>query len=304
MKRIYATICGLTVTICLTARTSTPKETVVNMEEPEGITSISDIIRMEEQENNASQDMPCKGTSSHESYLKLGYNLAKLVPDEKIPLGCGYNYDLAPHFKANWGIGLQIGHDYRVHKEPVAGMLWFNVDAVFADFSFNHYSTEKGEYVYDSSRVWTGTGTDGATVDYRYLPWCLEKYEVNFGMSVGPSITIDPFRQNPELKNLTFNVFYHIGYHASLMWMQNDISLDGSQYGESAYNPVNDSLKLTYGHGFMNSFGFNVNWRMLGIGIEKRYGYLNYRAMQKDLYGDRKYRFIDDETKFYVQVKF
>lgn len=290
----------------LTAQNPTPpKEVVINAEEdPANVTTIADIIRSQESDKGTSVHSfyPCDKVSTKNSYINIGYNITNLVPKYEINLGTNYNYDLAPHFNGDWGVSMQIGHRYQLHRSPVANILWFNIDATYADLTFNHYKAEAGDRLYNSSQTWSHTSDDGTTKDYYFLPWCLEKYETDFGMSVGPSITLDPFRGKESLGNLTFNVFYHIGYHASLMWIQNDLSKD--EYQGTASNPINDNIKLLWGHGFMNSFGLNVNWRQIGLGVEKRYGYLNYQSLQQEVFGSNKYKFIDDSMKFYFQVKF
>lgn len=286
----------------------TRKEMVINTEEdPSDVTTIADIIRIEEDDNGKhSIATPCDRALNHNSYIKVGFNLSKLVPKYAINIGTGYNYDLVPPFKSDWGAALQIGHRYTLHRNPVAGMLWFNVDATYADLSINHFKAESGEGVYSSTQTWTHTDANGTARDFHFIPWCLEKYETNVGMSVGPSVSLDFFRENETLRNLTFNVFYHIGYHASLMWMQNDIRLDASQSATTpgTFNPVNDNVKMTWGHGFMNSFGIDVNWRSIGIGVEKRYGYLEYQSLQRSIYGSSKYKFIDDALKVFLQIRF
>lgn len=282
------------------------KEVMVNTEEdPSEITTISDIIRMEEHsdDSHASTSVADK-MSGHNSYINIGYNISNLKPKHAINIGTGYNYDLVPPFHSDWGIALQIGHRYALHKHLVGGMLRFNLDAAYADFSFNHFKKEQGENIYSSTQTWTHTAQDGTAAEYHFIPWCLEKYETDFGMAAGPSITLEPFHNDSGLRNMSINVFYHVGYHASLMWMQNAPGVDAGNSVYEDFNPVNDDIKLLWGHGFMNSFGLNINYGAIGVGVEQRYGYLFYQPLQHTIYGKSKYKYIDDSLKVFVQVRF
>lgn len=291
------------------AQSPANNELVINTEEDAAsITTIADIIRTEESGHIIPSSSSNHGNTetSHRSFVNVGFNIAKLVPKHEISLGYPYNQNLCPPFKNDWGLSLQLGHKYRLHSNPIAGMLYFNVDAIYADLNFNHYSTEGNpdDKIYSSNAQWDLI-SNGELSSYHYIPWCLEKYEVDFGMAAGPSITIAPFKNIGWLNDVSFNVFYHVGYHASLLWMQNDLSRDANTSATSAdFNVVNDDAKINYAHGFMNSFGLNIDWKSIGIGVEKRYGYLNYKSLQKGIYGDNKYRFIDYLTRIYVSVKF
>lgn len=295
--------------LCIMAQSPTGQELVINTEEdPSGVTTIADIIRAEESGDRIMSESyaSCDRTTSLNSFVNIGYNIAKLVPKHEISLGYPFNRNLCPPFKNDWGVSLQVGHNYRLHSNPIFGMLHFNVDAVYADLNLNHYSTEgkPGDKIYSSNAQWDLL-TGDKMKSYHYIPWCLQKYEIDYGMSVGPSISITPFKSNGWLRDVSFNVFYHLGYHASLMWMQNDISRDSNPLvATDEFNVVNDDAKLTYGYGFMNSFGLNIDWKMIGIGVEKKYGYLDFKSLQKDIYGNLKYQFIDDSTRIYLSIKF
>jgi len=309
MKKTILSCLATVSTLPFLAQSPANNELVVNTEEdPASITSIADIIHQEESGNitSATSTNPNDTKASHSSFVNVGFNIAKLVPKHEISLGYPYNQFICPPFKNDWGLSLQLGHNYRLHSNPIFGMLYFNVDAIYTDLNFNHYSTEGNpdDKIYNSNAQWDLI-SNGEMRSYHYIPWCLEKYEVDFGMAVGPSITIAPFKKTGWLNDVSFNVFYHIGYHASLLWMQNDLSRDASTSASSSeFNVVNDDIKINYGYGFMNSFGLNMDWKSIGIGVERRYGYLDYQSLQKDIYSDGKYRFIDYLTRIYVSVKF
>lgn len=279
----------------------TPEDTAV-------ITTINDII-------NVQQEVTSRNTSikhfadvwSRQSYVNLSFNKATLTPDQDISTGVSYNDGLVPEFKSDWGASIQVGRSYKLHKKTIANMLLFNIDWTYIDFGVNHFKSESdGKNLYNSLDKHTLMDDDGVPTDYYRIPWNLQKYEVNYGMGVGPSITLAPFNSidSPGLHYVKLNLYYHIGYHVSLLYMVNDKKADANQNTSSEeYDKMKDNLKLSLGHGLTHSFGVNLTWKFIGLGYEHRSAKLKYKSLSTSDFGDEKYDFKAATNRFYIQFR-
>lgn len=124
------------------------------------------------------------------------------------------------------------------------------------------------------------------------------------------SLTIAPFVSvsQKELHYLKFQLYYHIGYHVSFLYMPNDKSADMNDADpddeEYKYKQeMADNFKMDWGHGLINSFGLNVSWKFIGIGYEYRTANLKYKAINTGQYGDDKYEFSNSISRVYLQLR-
>lgn len=83
--------------------------------------------------------------------------------------------DGSPSLKSNYGGAFTVGRTYFVHKEPIAGMVRFGVDATWFDINYNNY---KIEYRYKDQG-----GYESEVSSF---------HQAEIGVQVGPSITISP----------------------------------------------------------------------------------------------------------------
>ena len=271
------------------------------------ITTINDIIQMQQEVTNMNfRDSHYRSVWGRKSYLNLSYNTTTLTPDGVVPTGvASYNGGIAPAYKSNWGASLQVGRSYALHKNPISNILQFNFDYTFIDLSINHFKAENdGRDLYDSRNVLPGTD------DKLYTPWNLEKYDFNYGMSVGPSITVAPFTHTKYagLHHLKFNAYFHIGYHAALLLIKKNSDADLNQEGVDGYNETNHKNmdkrpKLDFGHGLITSFGFSMTWKAIGIGYEHRSGKLSYKPLDDNIFGDEKYKFKSSTNRIFIQFR-
>ena len=185
------------------------------------VTTINDIIKMQQEVTSMNfRDSHYRKVWGRKSYLNVAYNNTTLTPDGVVETGVAYNEGNAPEYKSNWGLSLQVGRNYALHKRPIANILQFNFDYTFIDLNVNHFKAENdGKDLYDSRAILPGT------TDMFYTPWNLEKYDINYGMAVGPSVTVAPFTHTnyAGLHHLKFNVYFHIGYQAALLYMKKDM---------------------------------------------------------------------------------
>lgn len=270
------------------------------------VTTINDIIRMQQDVTNKKYaESHYRDVWSRKGYFNISYNSTTLTPDQSIPTGVGGN--VVPEFKSDWGVSLNIGRSYALHKSPIANMLQFNFDFSYIDLNVNHFKHEgDGKNLYDSREVLPGT------TDKFFTPWNLEKYDFNYGMSVGPSISIAPFTSTnvSGLHHIKLNAFFHVGYHVSLLYMLNDEEADMNQGDDPTdpiaverYEKMKDNLKLDLGHGLITSFGFSVTWKFIGLGYEHRSGSLEYKSLSKNDFSNEKYKFKSSTNRVFIQFR-
>ena len=270
------------------------------------VTTINDIIRMQQDVTNKKYaESHYRDVWSRKGYFNISYNSTTLTPDQSIPTGVGGG--VVPEFKSDWGVSLQLGRSYALHKAPIANMLQFNFDFSYIDLNVNHFKHEgDGKNLYDSREVLPGT------TDKFFTPWNLEKYDFNYGMSVGPSISIAPFTSTnvSGLHHIKLNAFFHVGYHVSLLYMLNDEEADINQGDDPTdpiaverYEKMKDNLKLDLGHGLITSFGFSVTWKFIGLGYEHRSGSLEYKSLSKNDFSNEKYKFKSSTNRVFIQFR-
>ena len=254
--------------------------------------TIDDIIQTQGQITaNVSTEKHYQSIWSRKGYLNISFNFAKLNPKETYITEVNQPIE---HFTSNWGLGIQYGRNYSVLKNPIHNMFMINVDFTPLDLNINHYAKGKSQYLFDSS----AKSKDG---DY-YLPWNTEKVEYNYGINVGPSFTVAPLvnSNNPELHFIKFNVYYHIGYHVSLLQYIPEAENDKNP---ATFDNINDALKLSFGHGLTNAVGFNVSWKNIGLGYEARWASLSYQSLDKENFGKTKYKFNAPTSRIFIEVR-
>lgn len=263
------------------------------------ITTINDIIMVQQQLTSRSDtEKHFSSVWGRRGYFNFSYNNTKLSPKSSILTEFGTN---VPDFKSDWGVSIQYGKSYRLHKKPIANVALFNIDYTGIDFNVNHFKAEGDGKLYDSSKKFT---KDKDT--YYYTPWNMEKYEANYGMSLGPSLTLAPFNltNSKALHYLKFNVFFHVGYHVSVLYMKNNKDADANTDTTSEdFKNMESNLKLDWGHGLITSLGFNVSWKAIGIGYEMRNGNIKYKAANTGDFGKDEYEFKSATNRVYLQIR-
>jgi hypothetical protein len=134
-------------------------------------------------------------------------------------------------------------------------------------------------------------------------------------MSLGPSLTLAPFTyiDVPALHYIQMNIYYHIGYQASIIMMKNDSDLDVNQkelgtgtngYDEDLQDALGDHAVLDFGHGMTSTFGFSLWWKFVGFGFESRKSTLEYQSLSESDFGKDKYKFESAISRVYLQFRF
>lgn len=198
-------------------------------------------------------------------YLKVGINSDKISSDEFPTVGGVYSSE----YKSQFGLGIQNGKTFWLHKEPLGNVLTFGVDWTWVDLNVSTFKKKEPASSFNM----------GSDSPYN-MPWHHKKWMASYGMSVGPSITLCPFSASDSdfAKYLRLNLYFHLGYSV------------GGVLFDKVKKPNSDSEKTqaAWGHGLFTAFGASVSWKSYGLGYEFRnnasdgYQYLNSSFKQPD----------------------
>lgn len=246
------------------------------------------------------------------NYFNISTGSETMSPKDEIELGYpAFNKGIAPDFKSNLALKLTLGKNYGLHKKAIANILKFNIDYTFFDLGFSRFKASATDKpVYDNDATFDVVNDNNRTEKRKYIPWCFEKYNINFGMSIGPSITIAPFTHvgGKGLHFLKLNVYYHLGYKAGIMWMKFDDKLMISEQESSSHYPSSnvkdDNSCLLWSHGLTGTFGFSLSWKSIGIGFETISDNPTFRSFNTAVYNDDNYKFKTTGSRFYLQIRY
>lgn len=264
------------------------------------IMTIADIINEQQGLTNRNlTEMHFADVWSRRKYFNIAFNWGKLTPSE--PVSNGLDGGNLEAFSSNWGIVLQSGRSYNLHKKPIANTLLINIDVTGLDFSVTHYSAVGAA---DDGKIYNSSLK---TADGHYrMPWNLEKYEASYGLCVGPSLTVAPFNylDIEELHYIKLHLYFHVGYQFSIAYMLNNGDGDrNTSVNKKDFDQMSSNLKMTWGHGLYTSFGFNLSWKSIGLGFETRRGPVTHRSFNIQDFGDIPYEFSSSYSRLYINLR-
>ena len=288
------------------AQTETRTILLDHEEDTANVTSLEDIIKTQEKVFSANYRKDVvTGVWKRKKHFSLSY--AKTEMNGKgIEM---YNaltekYEaMNPSYTADWAVNLKRSHTYSFHKRPIADIVSFGLEFGFIDLSANHFKGDS-TYKYDS-RVFGDVKVDDKTEKkFQFLPWGSEMYTFSYGMNLGPSITIAPFGRckSAGLAHIRLQAYFTVGYRASLMWMkadkERDVNPKDTPDKKSYFETMENSTKLSWGHGMTTIWGLRLNWKGIAVGFEKVTGTQKYESVESGIYGPRKYEFSETSTRF------
>ena len=302
------------------------EETVINIPQPEPVavepveeeefieedevvgpsTSLDDIVNMQQRLTmSMSEEKHFESVWGRKGFFNIGYNNTKLEPKETYNNKNGYENGDMPTFKSDWAFGIQYGRNYNILKKAIANIVMINIDYLPLDFNVAHFKAERDGKLFNSSLSYT----DKKGNDVQYLPWDAEKYEFTYGMNLGPSITLAPFTKIRNMKGLhflKFNVYYHIGYHVSLLHFNSKTDQDkntNSNYNGITPDDYKKELKLNFGHGLTQSFGVSLSWKAIGVGYEIKWDEVTYKPLNTEMFGKNNFKFKEPTSRIYLQLR-
>lgn len=202
---------------------------------------------------------------------KKSRRAAKGVWDRKKVRNIAYSMQtLSPDFgneiNGKFGVALVSGRSIYLHKSPIAGMIKFSID-LGADINYAQYLPAEGDYNMDSSLTEDiGIGISG-------------RHHLDIGMFLGPAVSVNP------VSDLMVTAYFRFvpSYSAFLM----DVD---------AY------------HGFTPFFtyGGEVTWKWIGLGVEGRSGYGSYSSIMSLFNGGEsmKVGYATQAVRCYVSFRF
>lgn len=212
-------------------------------------------------------------------------------------------------YKSDWGVALKRSNTAAFHKKPIAEIVSFGLEYSLFDLAVNHYAEEK-DMRFNSNLTFTDENAksdnsySSADKTRYYMPWGSEMYTFAYGVHLGPSIIVAPFTKlsNPGLAHIRLQTYFTVGYRASLMWMRadsnNDVNQpDSDKVSSNNFTKVDDSNKLSFGHGFVTTWGIRLNWKGIALGYEIVNGNYSFKSFETNIYGSQNYKFSESSQR-------
>lgn len=190
-------------------------------------------------------------------------------------------------YDGKYAFALVKGTTYRVHKNPIAKILKFGIDATWTDIQFAKYKDPSLTGTWTSeidNTLVTGDSSSESNFNIGYMA-------LSYSLGVGPSVCVAPFLllNNKLLSPLHANLYFHYcptvtAYMAS---QDGDVEFSGAYCN-------------------MFNFGGNIVYKCIGIGIEGKWGSGKFKPIEfvSDGLGSDKYKRKFANTRLYVQFTF
>lgn len=157
-------------------------------------------------------------------YINVGFSTIERTQDD------------FPSLKSNFGAAFTVGRTYFVHKEPIARMIRFGIDATWFDINYTNY---KIEYRYQEQQ--------------KYESETVSLHQAEIGIQAGPSITINPLSK--------LNIHGYFRYAPSYSALYGDQSIQGgfASYfvggGAVSYGVIGLGIEARFGGTSYKPFG-------------------------------------------------
>jgi len=218
-------------------------------------------------------------------FLNISKNSTTLKSSE-YPTTSGMGNVYGAKFENETGVGLQWGQTFDFHKKALGGVVFLGIDYTWIDFNYSSFdSTDNPYYEF----------TDGKEDVYN-LPWHNKKQIFDYGMSVGPSLTLYPFTaiHKNGTDHIRLQFYWHIGYGGALGIIK--------KVGD---DPDDLESKTIFGHGLFSSFGFNLSWKFIGFGYESRRGNkYKFQAFDEEFKTEDPVSNKFNTNRLYLQFRF
>lgn len=163
---------------------------------------------------------------------------------------------------SQFGLATDLTKTYIVTKKPILGVMNVGIDAKWFDINYVKYKNEVMEYYEDYYDDYYDDEED----------FDIGSHNLDIGMGVGPSLLIAPFsKTNNALRDLRADLFFHFTPSFSILTLKED--------GET---------NLYYGFNPALNFGVNIEWKMIGLGFEGRWGFPKYSNLN-EMFDDFEY---------------
>ncbi len=317
-KKLFLPVFALIASVRVMAQgIDTPVYDVLDYEEDTvNVTSLDDIIKTQEQVYSESfRSEFVKTVWKRKKAFTVSYNNTTMK-SEKLYM---YNESRKEYeqenaeFKSDWGLNIKRSRNAAFHKHPIGDVLLFGLEWSLLDLSVNHFKKNEGTKLYDSNATFTykDDDDDDDTKTASYMPWGSEMYTFAYGVKLGPSITVAPFARmrNRGLAHIRLQGYFNMGYRGGLLWLRANEKDDANYENRNistntsatqAYENVNNSIKLNWGHGLTTSWGIRLNWKAIGVGYEVIRGNLDFKSVESNVFGSGKTKFSETNKRICI----
>lgn len=189
--------------------------------------------------------------------------------------------------KSQFAVNLNWGNTYYLHKKAIADVLKIGLDWSWINISFAKYKSGSGINIntdYDNSKKDNDSQKDNKN-DVE-----LGVYQLEAGMSIGPSFNVAPFYHlGKGLQHLKANVYFHYTPSYSMLLE--------SYKGENEVN-----------HAFANFFniGLDIAYKAISVGYEYRWGSAKYDVtdFENSKNSGEKIKMDTKTSTFFVRFNF
>lgn len=196
----------------------------------QALKALEERVETTEQEN-----LYQKKWKSKAKFLQIGYVTDQTLTGDMIKLN------------SKFGLSLTNGRTYWLHKKPLLGMIKFGVDLSWSDINFVMY---KDEFNFVSE--------DDAEEEEEDILADLGSLQLEYGVRVGPSLTINPVGE------LKVNGYFHFIPSFSML------KLDEEFY---------------YNYASFFTAGGSIGYKSFAVGAEWRWGKAKYDGFNTDFMG-------------------
>ena len=288
MKKLLLAFIVLTITgVNGLSQTYYDGNNVPLIHEPDTITTLKDIIAVQQDLINREQYSAHIGNV----WKRAGFfNLIYHYPGTMTftDTGSGTVGANAPKFTAKYGFGIQSGKNHKLHKKPIGNMFAINLDFLPLDLYCNIYKDNNTKLPYGTPEDMDSNG------------WDYKMFEINYSMSLGPSLTLAPLVPT-KIRGLGFfkiNAYFHVGYCAAL------VLLNGTKEKSTVGG-------LDFGHGLYTSYGATLSWKAIGVGFEHRSGTSKYMSIRDNSSSKNNnlatldgYKILSAQNRIFINFRF
>ena len=199
--------------------------------------------------------------------------------DRKKYFNIGYAMqDLVPEFgnsfESKFGVSLVTGRNIYLHKKPIANMLKFAID-LGSDINYAQYKDLEGDYGTDPDYGYD----DGYDDEYGDEDLNMGLHHIDVGLHVGPSVSINP------VAHLKISAFFRFVPSYSMLLLNSELY--------QSFTP-------------MFTYGGEVSYKFIGIGIEGRSGSAKYTDLLAETESGEamKIKYKTSALRLYISFRF
>jgi hypothetical protein len=246
------------------------------------MTTLSDIIAMESQSKmNNDNTQRLRNIWSKNTFFNISYNTTKFSSEEFPSIAGATSIE----YKNKLGVGIQWGQTFNFHKKPLGGIVFIGLDYTWMDLNFNQYKKQ------NTPAGFADQGEGGI----RNMPWHNEKMTLDYGMSIGPSLTLYPFAplHHDGADKVRLQGYFHVGYSAH-----------GAMIKDVPDRGMDVKNRFAWGHGLFTGIGANLTWNAIGIGYECRTdNKITYKHIDGE-FDNGKMKCKQKTNRVYLQFRF